>query len=75
MGSDRTPFVRKFGKQHMYREIYLDDIPTVRRMMGQLGDPVRTSDSDAFEETNHALAFLDRWSARDDVVMIIADEI
>ena len=76
MGSSTTPFLRKFDqRRHMYREINADDVVHVVRRVECLGDPVRTSDKLALEETMRVLQFLNQWVERDDVMMIMQDEL
>ena len=76
MGSSTTPFLRKFNQNHhMYREINAYDIANVVKHLERLGDPVRTSDKMALEETMEVLRFLKKWVERDDVRMVMQDEL
>ena len=75
MGSSTTPFIRKFDREHMYREITPANVASVVDQLDALGDPVRTSDKEAQQETMEVLRFLQKWAGRGDVRMIMCDEL
>ena len=75
MGSSSTPFIRKFDKEHMYREIFINDINYLYERIEILGIPVRTSDKKAYEETIYILEFLKQWVEKDDIIVIMQDEL
>jgi hypothetical protein len=74
MGKSRTPFLRRFSNTHMYREVTAEDVAHARRKVEDLGEPIRTSDKDACEETLRILSFLERWTADANARVIMQDE-
>jgi hypothetical protein len=74
MGNSNTDFVRRFSKEHLYREIGQKDIEYSYRKLEELGDPIRVCDFEAKQETMRVLAFLVRYASMDDVQLIFQDE-
>jgi hypothetical protein len=58
----------------MYRQIESSDVQSARRTIHELGEPFRSSDKEAYEETMEILNFLDTWTQMDDVIVIMEDE-
>lgn len=75
MGSSGTPFVNLFRSDSNYREIDSDDVESALETIESLGKPLRKSDIDACEETMEVLAFLKKWTADENVIVIMDDEI
>lgn len=74
MGNNNTDFVRRFSDDKLYREIFKYDIDQAYDSIEELGDPLRTSDKEAKEETMHILDFLKKWTETDEYFVIIEDE-
>lgn len=74
IGSSNTEFVGLFNPDILYREIDNDDVSNAMEQISDLGEPLRTSDKDACEETMRVLNFLDKWTKCDDVIVIVEDE-
>lgn len=75
IGSFNTDFVNLFKIEHCYRETCQADIERTIRYLEQFGQPVRESDKEAYDETINILNFLKSYSKRDDVRLIISDEL
>lgn len=74
IGSSESEFVRLFGPDSYYREVDNHDVCNAMEQVCDLGEPFRTSDKDAREETMRVLNFLDEWTKREDVIVIMEDE-
>ena len=74
MGSSTTPFIRRFSKDRLYREIVKDDVMRAYDEIERLGECFRTSDKEAKEETLMILEFLSRYVDDPNVRMILEDE-
>lgn len=74
IGSSNTYFVGLFNPNILYREIDNDDVCNAMEQISDLGEPLRTSDKEACEETMRVLNFLDKWTKCDDVIVIVEDE-
>jgi hypothetical protein len=75
MGSSTTGFIRRFSKEHQYREIFENDVNIAFRIIRDMGIPIRSSDIEAKEETLKVLNFLKKYTGMNDVHIIISDEI
>lgn len=75
IGSSEGEFLRLFGLDKYYRQIDTYDVERAMEHITDLGEPLRTSDKEACEETMRVLTFLDKWTERDDVIVIMEDEI
>jgi hypothetical protein len=74
LGSSDTNFTNLFRTDNMYRQIESSDVQSARRTIHELGEPFRSSDKEAYEETMEILNFLDTWTQMDDVIVIMEDE-
>lgn len=74
MGTSSTPFIRRFSKYKMYREISKQDIDRAYQDIEQLGECMRTSDREAKKETLMILDFLSKYSDDENVMIILSDE-
>lgn len=75
LGSHQTNFIQRFSKEsQLLREISKDDINYEYKRMEELGEPIRTSDLEAKEETMEVLDFLKKYAKRTDVILVVADE-
>lgn len=74
LGSSNTSFVNLFRDEHLYREIFLDDVLDAFKTIEALGQPLRKSDKNACDETLRLLRFLREWTEKDDVHVILEDE-
>jgi hypothetical protein len=74
LGSSNTPVVNLFRNECLYREICLDNVLDAFETIDALGEPLRTTDKNACEETLRILKFLQEWTANDDVHVILKDE-
>jgi len=74
LGSCRTPFIRQFRQNNMYSEIEKRNITYSLERLEELGEPKRTSDKEACQETMEVLEFLKNWTAHPDVVVVFEDE-
>jgi hypothetical protein len=74
LGSSNTNFTNLFRSDNMYRQIESSDVQYARRTINELGEPFRSSDKEAHEETMEILSFLDTWTQMDDVIVIMEDE-
>jgi hypothetical protein len=75
LGSSHDEFVRLFKPQMYYRVIDNEDVRNAIEKVDDLGEPLRTSDKEACEETMRVLYFLDEWTQKEDVYVIMEDEI
>lgn len=75
LGSSDTEFVRLFRDDYYYREVSAYDVERAIEQIQELGTPKRNSDIEACEETTSVLSFLKYWTEKDDVIVIIEDEI
>ena len=74
LGSGTTDFVRRFSKDHMYREISKRDIQNAIVYIEQLGNAIRKSDVEAKNETQEVLEFIQQYINDDNVIIIMEDE-
>lgn len=74
LGSSNSPFVNLFRDECLYREISRDDVRNAFSTIKDLGEPLRKSDKDVCEETLRILNFLQEWTDKDDVHVILEDE-
>ena len=74
IGSSNGEFVRLFNPDILYREIDNEDVRDAIEQVSDLGEPLRTSDKEAYEETMRVLNFLDEWTQKEDVYVIMEDE-
>lgn len=74
LGSSNTNFTRRFSKKDIIREITEEDIIHEYERIEKMGEPILTSDIEAKEETIRVLDFLERYSNREDVYLIVLDE-
>ena len=74
MGCDTTEFCRRFSRNKMYNEIRKDDVERASRSLRDLGEPIRTPDKEAREESLEVLEFIEKFMNDDDVVVIFQDE-
>ena len=74
MGCDTTEFCRRFSRNNMYNEIRKDDVERASRSLRDLGEPIRTPDKEAREESLEVLEFIEKFMNDDDVVVIFQDE-
>ena len=75
VGSFHTEFVKLFRGDRCYRETCKDDIERTYRYLDMLGEPKTKSDIEAYEESIDILNFFKLWYDRDDVRLIVCDEI
>ena len=74
MCSSKSNFIRRFSKKHMYAEVSDKDIEYAFRTLESLGEPIRHSDREAYDETIKVLDFLKKYSNRDDVYIIFQND-
>lgn len=75
MGSGMTPYMKLFDPENLYREITQYDIFIAKRYLESLGEPIRSIDKEAYEETQEVMEFLEKWTTESDTYrVIIADE-
>lgn len=74
LGSSKTNFVRRFGRDSMIREISEDDVNSEYKRIENMDEPIRPSDIEAKKETVGVLDFLQPYVKRDDVYVLIVDE-
>jgi hypothetical protein len=74
LGSSDTELMRRFSSEHLYREISDEDIMYAYQKLERMGEPIRTSDVEAKEETIRVLEFLKQYMGRDDIYLIMQDE-
>lgn len=74
LGSSETEFINLFRNDNMFREVSQEDVLYAIESIKKLGTPLRNSDIEACEETMNVLSFLDKWTKRDDVYVIMEDE-
>jgi hypothetical protein len=74
LGSSSTDLMRRFSKEHLYREIKNEDVKRAYKKIEELGDPIRRCDVEAKEETMNVLEFLKKYMDREDVHLIMKDE-
>lgn len=75
LGSSETEFVRLFRDDYYYREITVEDVERALEIIQGLGVPKRNSDIKACDETMSILNFLKKWTQKEDVIVIMEDEI
>lgn len=75
LGSSETEFVRLFRDDYYYREITSYDVERAIEQIKDLGVPKRNSDIEACDETMSVLNFLKQWTEREDVIVIMEDEL
>lgn len=75
LGSADDEFVRLFNPQIHYGVIDNEDVRNAIEKVADLGEPLRTSDKEACEETMRVLNFLDEWTQKEDVFVIMEDEL
>jgi hypothetical protein len=75
IGSPYTSFTNLFRSDMLYRDIDADDVQKTYIYLRTLGEPLREFDKEACAETYEVLAFLDKWTSRDDVRVVIQDEV
>lgn len=71
LGSFTTPFAILFRPGFMYREVVQEDINNAKFSMRMRGDPLRTSDKEARDETHEILDFLEPWTSHPDKYIVI----
>jgi hypothetical protein len=75
MGCYKTDFVRRFNKNRMYREICKDNLESrMKYCFEEQGNPIRTSDVEAKDETLSVVNFLNKYLGDDRYRVIIHDE-
>lgn len=75
LGCFHTDFVKLFRDDKCYRETCKEDIERSYRYIHQYGEPEDEVDKEAYEETLEILDFFKSWSDRNDVILIVEDEI
>lgn len=75
LGNSDTDFARRFRDDHLIREIVEDDVDNALESIADLGEPLRRSDKEAHEETMSILNWLKVWTSKDDVIVVMADEL
>lgn len=75
LGSSLTDFARLFRDDQLVREIDTDNINRALETIKELGEPRRKSDKDACSETIEVLSFLKEWTCKDDVIVLMVDEV
>lgn len=75
LGSSETEFVRLFRDDYYYREITAEDVERALEIIEDLGVPKRNSDIEAYNETMSILNFLKKWTKREDVLVVMEDEL
>ena len=69
-----TPFVKRFRNDNMYSEITRNNVIYALEQLELLGQPRRTSDKEAYEESRRLLDFFIEWTSIPDVIVIFEDE-
>lgn len=74
LGTSQSKFVSLFKNDHMYSEVTQYYVQWAKEQLEELGDPLRQSDKEAYEETMIVINFLDKWTRNADVIVIMDDE-
>ena len=74
IGTSNSQFISLFRNDNMYREVTKYHVQVAKGKLEELGDPLRTSDKEAYEETVKVIEFLEKWTEKDDVIVIMEDE-
>lgn len=74
LGSSDGDFVKKFKGDKLYREVIYNSVLYSLKDIQKLGEPQRRSDKEALEETMEILNFLQKWTVKNDVVVVFEDE-
>lgn len=74
IGTSNSQFVSLFRNENMYREVTKYHVQVAKGKLEELGEPLRTSDKEAYEETMKVIEFLDEWTEKDNVIVIMEDE-
>lgn len=72
---DDSAFTKLFRSDMMIREITRVDIICIKKELEVLGEPFRTSDKEAKEETLRVMDFIEHWLSRKDIYIIYQREI
>lgn len=72
--TSQSRFVSLFKNDHMYSEVTQHYIQWAKGQLQELGDPLRQSDKEAYEETMNVIDFLNKWTQQEDVIVIMDDE-
>lgn len=75
LGTSYSKFVGLFRNDSMYREVTRYHIQIAKGQLEELGEPLRTSDKIAFEETMEVIEFLDKWTQEKNFIVIMEDEL
>lgn len=75
LGERDSSFVKLFSKDRLYYEVTNENVETGFEQIEKLGEPLRTSDKEAREETLSVLKFLQKWTLEPDVIVIMEDEL
>lgn len=74
IGDSMTDFCKRFESKWMYREITADEFKKTKDYIAYLGEPIRTSDKDAYNETLDIFDFIEKNLDPDNII-IFEDEL
>lgn len=75
IGTSKSQFVSLFRNDNMYREVTKYHVQVAKGRLEELGLPLRTSDKEAYKQTMEVIEFLDKWTEKDNVIVIMEDEL
>lgn len=72
LGDSDTPFAQLFRDDMMYREITPANLACTKRLITYInGEPLRTSDIEAYNEAKEVIDFLECWTVKSDQYHVI----
>jgi hypothetical protein len=73
-GNRKSDLIKRFDKKHMYSEISFNDLNDNFNHLNSLGDPIRTIDKKAFDETLAILNFMKQYIYNREYIIIFEDD-
>lgn len=69
MGDSKTDFCKRFDSDRLYREITEMHLKYTKIDFQDLGEPIRTSDKEAYEETMKIIKFIENNLHQDNIII------